>query len=147
MARTDSLGQAYTLTGFQAYCSVNNVKSAGADAVVSDAPLLVTPSTPLTTTLTLTSAAFSVAYTPTPMPAATRLFIYCSPMRSAGRQFEADLRLIQVTAAAAASPANVFAAYSARFGVPVTGSKIFVALVAVAGGFESGPLLASQVVA
>ena len=147
MSRTDSLGQSYTLTGFQAYCSVNNVKSLAGDATVADAPGLVTPSTILTATVTLTSASFSIAYTPTPMPASTRLAVYCSPQRSAGRSFEADLRFIQVTAAAAASPVNVLAAYTAKFGVPVTGNRIFISLVSIAGGFESGPLLTSKVTA
>lgn len=147
MNRTDSLGQSYNLTGFQAYCSVNNNLVASGAATVSAAPVLSTPSTLLTSAPTLSSVAFSIAYTPTPLPAATKLFVFCSPQRSAGRNFEGDYRLIQVTAAAAASPVNVLAAYTARFGVPVTGNKIFYSLVSVFGGFESGPLLGSAVVA
>ncbi len=147
MARTDSLGQSYTLTGFMAYCSVNNVKDLAGDAVVSDAPALVTPSTILTATITLTAAAFSIAFTPTPMPAATRLAVYCSPQRSAGRSFESDYRFIAVSAAAAASPSNVLAAYTAKFGVPVVGNRVFISLVSISGGFESGPLVTSAVVA
>lgn len=145
--RTDSLGQSYNLTGFQAFCSVNNLKALAGDASVTDAGALVTPSTILTATLTLTAAAFSIAYTPTPMPASTRLIVFASPQRSAGRNFEADLRFVQVTAAAAASPVNVLAAYTAKFGVPVVGNRIFVSLVSYAAGFESGPLLTSAVVA
>jgi hypothetical protein len=147
MARTDSLGQAYTLDGFQAYCSVNNNKALAGDASVSAAPALVTPSTILTAVLTLTAAAFSIAYTPTPMPAATRLIAYASPQRSAGRNFEADIRFLQVTAAAAATPMNIYAAYVAKFGVPVVGNRIFLSLVSYSGGFLSGPLVTSQVVA
>lgn len=146
MARTDSLGQSYTLTGFQAYCSCNNLKQLAGDATVADAPALVTPGTILTATVTLTSASFSIAYTPTPMPAATRLIVFASPQRSAGRSFENDMRFILVTAAAAASPANVLAAYTAKFGVPVTGNRIFLSLVSYSGGFESGPLLTSAIV-
>lgn len=147
IARTDSLGQAYTLNGFQAYCSVNNNKALGGDAIVADAPAYVTPSTILTATITLTAAAFSIAYTPTPMPAATRLVAYASPQRSAGRSFEADMRYLQVSAAAAASPIVLTTAYTAKFGVPVVGNRIFVSLVAMASGFQSGPFLTSQVVA
>lgn len=147
MVRTDSLGQTYTLTGFAAYCSVNNLKALAGDALVSDAPVLSTPSTILTATVTLTSASLSIAYTPTPMPASTRLILFASPQRSAGRAFEADLRFIQVSAAAAASPVNGLAAYTAKFGVPVTGNRIFFSLVSYFGGFESGPLLTSAVVA
>lgn len=147
MSRTDALGQTYTLDGFQAYCSVNINKDLAGDATVSDAPALVTPSTILTATITLTAASFSVAYTPTPMPANTRLVVYASPQRSAGRAFEGDLRFLQVTAAAAASPANVLAAYTAKWGVPVVGNRIFLALVSYDGGFLSGPLMTSAVVA
>jgi hypothetical protein len=147
MSRTDSLGQTYTLTGFQAYCSVNNNKALAGDASVSAAPALVTPSTILTVTITLTAAAVSVAFTPTPMPAATRLVAYCSPQRSAGRGFESDLRFIAVSAAALASPMVLTTAYQAKFGVTVVGNRVFFSFVSYSGGFLSGPLLTSQVVA
>lgn len=147
MSRTDSLGQTYTLNGFMAYCSVNNNKAAAGDSLVADAPALVTPSTLLTMTITLTAASFSIAFTPTPMPAATRVFTFVSAQTSAGRSFESDYRLLQVSAAAVASPINALAAYTARFGVPVVGNKVFVSLVSYSGGFASGPLLSSAVVA
>lgn len=147
MVRTDSLGQSYTLDGAQAYASVNNNKLAAGDAVVSDAPALVTPSALSTATITLTAAAFSVAYTPTPLGAGVRLFIRVSLQRSAGRSFESDYRLLAVTAAAAASPHNALAAYTARFGVPVVGNRIFLCLETYSGGFLSGPLYTSAVVA
>jgi|SRR5438552_4045919 len=147
LVRNDSLGQSYHLTGFQAYCSVNNNKLAAGDAVVSDAPALVDPGTLTTATWTLTAAANSMAYTVTPLAAGVRLFTYMSPQRSAGRDFEADYRLIAVSAAAAASPAVVTAAYSARFGVPVVGNRIFASLALYQGGFRGVPFLVKQVVA
>jgi len=147
MTRTDSLGQSYNLTGFQAYCSANNVLAACGSTLVSDAPVLSTPVGLLTMTLTLTAAAFSVAYTTTPLAANTKLIIRVSPQRSAGRSFEADFRLLTVTAAAAASPANVLTAYTAKFGVPVTGNKIFVSASTMFAGFESAALIVGQVVA
>lgn len=147
MTRSDSLGSSYTLTGFQAYCSVNNNNVAAGNSVVSDAPSLVTPPTILTSTITLAAASFSIAYTPTPMPTGSRLFSYCGPQRSAGRSFESDYRLIAVSAAAAASPANILSAYTAKFGVPVTGNRIFVSLVSYNSGFLSGPLTTSAVCA
>lgn len=147
MTRTDPLGQTYTLTAFQAYVAVNNNNLAAGNAVVSDAPAYDSPVAMLTGIITLTNAAFSVAYTPTPLGAGERLFFYASPQRSAGRGFEADYRLIHVSAAAAASPANVLSAYTARFGAPVTGNKIFMSLVKYVGGFLSGPLNIAQIVA
>lgn len=147
ITRSDSLGQSYDLTGFQAYCSINNNKLQAGDAAVSDAPAVVTPGDLLTATLTLTSAAFSIAYTATPLAAGVRLFIWCSPQRSAGRTFENDYRLIAVTAAAAASPHNLLAAYTAKFGAPVTGNRIFTHLETYEGGFKGQPFAVSQVVA
>jgi hypothetical protein len=147
ITRNDSLGQSYNLTGFQAYCSVNNTLAAAGTALVSDAPALTVPAGLLTATITLTNAAFSVAYTATPLAAGVKLFIRCSPQRSAGRNFEADYRLITVTAAAAASPDNILAAYTAKFGAPVTGKKIFIGLSTESQGFESIPFLTAQVVA
>jgi hypothetical protein len=147
MTRTDSLGQSYTLNGFAAYCSVNNNKLAAGDAAVSAAPAIVTPPSLLTVTPTLTAAAFSIAYTTTPLAAGNRLFSFLSPQRSAGRSFEGDYRLVAVSAAAAASPANVFAAYQARLGTPVVGNRIFMWLQIYNGGFVGAPFLISQVVA
>jgi hypothetical protein len=147
MTRTDSLGQTYTLTGFQAYCSVNNNNDAAGSAAVSDAPALSTPSTILTAVITLTAASFSIAYTPTPLATGTRLFAFASPQRSAGRAFESDYRLIGVSAAAAASPLSIFTPYVARLGTPVVGNRIFLSLVTFFGGFVSGPLVTSAVVA
>lgn len=147
MARTDSLGQSYTLNGFMAYCSVNNNLNATGAAAVSAAPALITPSAILTATITLTAAALSIAYTPTPLAAGERVFTFASPQRSAGRSFESDMRLLQVSAAAAASPINAYAAYVARFGVPVVGSRIFFSFSTYNGGFVGGALLTSAVVA
>lgn len=147
MNRSDALGQAYNLTGFLAYVSVNNNNVAAGNAVVSDAPVLTTPSALLTAVITLTSASMSIAYTTTPLSAGSRLFSYVSPQRSAGRNFEGDFRLLAVSAAAAASPAVLLTAYTAKFGVPVTGNKIFFSFRVYNGGFLSGPLTTSQPVA
>lgn len=146
MTRTDALGQPYALNGFAAYCSVNNNKLNAGDATVAAAPTLDTPLTLSTVTISTTGGTLSVAYTATPMPASTKLFIFASPQRNAGRAYESDFRLIAVTAAAAASPHNLLAAYSARLGAPVVGSRIFFQLVSYRAGFVSGPLLTSHVV-
>ena len=135
------------MNGFMAYCSVNNNKLDAGDAAVSDAPAIVTPADLTTATITLTAIAFSVAYTATPLAAGVRLFIFASPQRSAGRNFEGDYRLITVTAAAAASPANILAAYTARLGVPVVGNAIFLSLQTYQGGFKGSPFNVRQIVA
>jgi hypothetical protein len=147
MQRSDALGQVYDLNGFMAYCSINNNNVDAGESIVADAPALATPAAILTATITLTSAAFSVAYTATPLATGVRLFIFASPQRSEGRTFNGDTRLITVTAAAAASPANILAAYTAKFGVPVVGNRIFLNLETYLDGFKSSPFAVSQVVA
>ncbi len=147
ITRTDALGQSYTLNGFTAYCMVNGNNLAAGNAVVSDAPAMQAPSAVVIGAVTLTNIAFTIAYTPTPLAAGTRIFVYLSPQRSAGRSFEGDYRLIHVSAAAAVSPANVFSAYQARLGTPVTGQKIFIAIQTYYLGFLSGPVSTSAVVA
>lgn len=147
MSRTDSLGQTYTLTGFMAYCSLNNNQLAAGNSLLTDAPLFALPYPILTLTPTATVSTMSVVYTPTPLGAGERIFVFISPMRSAGVTFEGDYRLISVSAAAGASPVNAFAAYSARFGAPVTGSRIFFSCQRYSGGFLSTPIMTSILVA
>lgn len=147
ITRADTLGQYYTLNGYEAFCLVNNNRLAAGDAVLTD-PIAYDPPDPMTSvTLTATIASLSVAYTPTPVGAAERVFVALSPLRSAGRLYEGDLRLIAVTAAAGASPANVLAAYQARFGTPTVGSKIFCSVQRYAAGLLSPAILTSVIVA
>lgn len=147
MTRTDSLGQQYTLNGFLAFCSVNNNLLLIASPRILDAPELVTPSAITTATVTLTSASLSIAFTPTPLPTGAHLLCFASPQQSAGREFNGDFRYISQGAAATASPLVALTPYTAKFGVPVTGNRIFFSLTVSVGGFESGPLITSAVVA
>jgi hypothetical protein len=146
IVRNDTLGQSYPLTGFQAFVMLNNNRLAAGDAKLTDAPLYLPPDPMVSVTPTLTSGSFSIAYTTTPLPAGARIFVSCSPQRSAGRTFEGDYRLITVSAAAAASPLNILAAYTARFGAPLTGARVFISVQQYLNGFLSQPLNVSQVV-
>lgn len=147
MERTDSLGQTYNLTGLQAYTSLNALNIAAGNAIVDDAPALSEPASITTITPTIEDTpTFSVAYTVTPLGAGQRLFFFAGPQRSPGRSFESDLRLIGVTAAAAASPFNVLANYQARFGNPVVDNKIFWSAQVYEGGFLSAPLTGATIV-
>lgn len=148
MTRTDSLGQYVNLTGFQAFVSINNNNAAAGEAQVDVAPILTTPDALITLTPTVDDTpTVSLAYTVTPLLAGQRLFLYASPPRSAGRSFENDLRLISVSAAAAASPAVATTAYVARFGGLVAGQKVFFAAAVYDSGFLSGLIRAAAIVA
>lgn len=146
MVRSDALGQSYSLTGFQAFCSVNNTLASAGAAGITAAPALITPPGLITGVLTATAATLSLAYTVTPLGAGIKLQVFASPQRSAGRSFEGDFRQILVSAAAAASPSDLFATYSAKFGAPVLGNRIFVSAVVTQGGFQSGTFITSAVV-
>jgi hypothetical protein len=146
MVRSDALGQSYTLTGFQAFCSVNNTLASSGAAGVLAPPALTTPTGLLTGVLTATAATLSFAYTTTPLGAGVKAQVFASPQRSAGRAFEGDFRDLQTTLAAAASPVDLFAAYSSKFGAPVVGNRIFVSVVTTLNGFQSGALITSAVV-
>lgn len=146
-ARNDALGQSYDLTGFGAYVSLNLSRLAAGDAVLTDAPVFNLPAAMTTLTPTITSASYSIAYTPTPLGAGEKLFIFAGPQRSAGVGYESDYRLISVSAAAAASPFVVLTSYQARFGTPVTGNRIFTKAQRYSGGFMSTPIVTSTIVA
>lgn len=146
ITRTDSLGQTYTMSGAECFMSINMNKLDAGDAIITDAPAKVSPTGLLTAVITTTGGTLSVAYTTTPLPTGARLFVYASPQRSPGRNFENDLRLIHKSAAAAASPANILADYTARFGAPVVGNKIFFSFQVYLSGFLSGPMMATKIV-
>lgn len=147
MQRADALGQVYTLTGFQAFLSVNNNLDAAGDATVEDAPGLIAPSPIIDLVITLAEDAFSLDWSPTPLGAGERAFIYASKQRSQGRAFEHDYRLLKVGAAAGTAPQDILADYTARFGAPVLGNRVFVAVHRYKGGFLSGASQGSAVVA
>lgn len=94
--------------------------------------------------------ALSMAYTATPLAAGVHAAIFATDQLSAGvsRPSRKAYRLIAVTAAAAASPANVLAAYNAKFGALVSGRKIFFKVILIsAAGFASAAFESSQIVA
>jgi hypothetical protein len=95
------------------------------------------------------AAALSIAYTTTPLAAGVKLMIKATPQLSAGVTVlpKSKLRFVMVSAAAAASPANILAAYTALFGSLVAGSKIFFELTPIsATGLAGAPLTTSIVV-
>ena len=146
ITRNDSLGQTYSLTGFQCYVQIANNRAAAGDAVVTDAPAHLPPNPIISVTPTITAASYSVAFTPTPLAASERIFISASPQRSAGRLFEGDYRLILVSAAAGTSPTVILAAYIARMVTPVVGNRIFTSVQRYLNGFLSNAISTSTIV-
>ena len=93
--------------------------------------------------------ALSIAYVATPLPTGAKATIFSTGPVSPGITFvsKSKYKLLQVTAAAAASPANVLAAYNARFGALVSGQKIFFKVQVISStGLASDPIESSIIV-
>lgn len=149
----DRLGRPYNPTGHQYFVSVNRTTFvySGSTAVTSAPPTAAAPAALLTISPTPATIgpAFNVAYTATPLAAATKLILEATRQMSAGISFvpRSEFRQLLVTAAAAASPANLLASYNAKFGVLVSGKQIFVrGTVITSDGQRSAPLVAAAIV-
>jgi hypothetical protein len=131
--KTDSLGQVYDLTGIQAYESINGVRFAIGSALVDDAPALdaIPQVDTLGLTATITGSVLSLAYTSANDVAAQQWLVYATRGLSAGKNFfrGSDYKLFFTFVGATASPVNIFASYTARFGALVLGTKISLLLV------------------
>lgn len=95
------------------------------------------------------AASLSVAFTPTPLSANTKLAIFATRPLSAGINFQprGAYKLITVSSAAAVSPLDILSAYQAVYGVePAAGEKVLVkAKVISSDGLESAVLEAQAI--
>lgn len=145
----NTLGETKYLSGEQLFVQFNqNLLLIGA-ATVTDAPPAFAFAT-FTIALTATSVpALSLAFTPTPLTADNNLAVYATASLSPGiaAPNSSKFRYITTIAAAAASPANILAAYQAVFGDPVADQKIFVEVRPIASTGQGGtPLRTSAIV-
>jgi hypothetical protein len=130
----DVFGSNIILTGLQMYIRLNQALLEAGQARIDDAPpaLSVAAFTSLSGAAAAGAATFTATYVPTPVPAATTLEIWATQQFSPGRaSFGGKYRLLQSFAPAAASPANIKAAYVAKFGTLVAGKKIGIGAVHV----------------
>lgn len=128
------LGQSRTLSGHQAFVQTNARLVYGGFSAITSPVLTPSPApfepgavvfTPNTTTLT-------VAYTPTPAPAGTAVQVYAYLANSAGVAYVKNrLALVLTTAAAAATPADIWNEVEERFGTPQAGQTLHLGLRAL----------------
>lgn len=122
---TDSLGQTSTLSGSQVYVGVNSAMfAAGFAAGVVVPPVGAAPAAPVITLDAITAAGFDMTSVPSPLPALTRQSFEFSPPLSAGRQFNADFRIVH-TDAPASEPEVTAAMLAAKYGTLAVGQKYF----------------------
>lgn len=136
IVRTDKLGQTYTLTGHEAYVGNNiNLFQCGeapiSAAPVSNMPLLEASIAALSIAVGTTT--FDVDFLPDPVPAGFHMIIEATSPVSPGVSFfgRSAYRQILVLNPTDAAPADCWAAYTAKFGIPAAGQKISVRLKCV----------------
>lgn len=150
--RTNVFGNSYTMTGLQIYASVNRNRQIISAPILDAAPanLAVTNLLTITPAAAAVAATFTVAFTATPLDGDHRIIIQASGPFNPGRSFfGANLKQILASAAGAASPADIHAAYIALFGALRATNKIQVRAFTINGsnGAASTPLAADVTVA
>ena len=151
--QTDSLGQTVTLTGEQLYVRSNANLLLIGQAQITDAPAPTSFAILAMGATVLTASSFTQAFTPDPVPAGFSLVFRATRPVSPGKNFlgSSEFRFIQVVAAAAASPADLDAAYELVFGdrTGLVGQKIGVEafLVEDSSGLAGIPVSTTALIA
>ena len=145
---TNRLGHKIMLSGHMALVQLNvNIDNAGGTPIV--VPPVVAPPTGLLTlsaTYDIGAGAFDIIYTSTPLSADQVLFIWGAVVDNPGVEYVENLyKLVQVSAAAAASPQVTEVNMALRFGTLLVGQRVFykVQVVDQVTGLVSQPISAS----
>lgn len=131
LPRIDSLGRTYYMSGHEYFVSTCQALSlyAGAITLAVSPATIATPADPTVITPVPDSAGtFTVTFAATPVPATTKLVIEATAQLSPGINFigRSRYKILSLVAPAGASPANVFAAYQAKYGALVADKQIAV---------------------
>lgn len=145
------VGQSIQLTGHVAYVGINSRMLAMGESKLTTPPVGPAPA-PLTT-LSITAdiglGGCSLTFTPTPLGADERLYLWGCRLQSAGISFvENYLRLFNITAAAQATGFDFQSVYEARLGTMAVGEIVVmrVAVIDDATGLVSADLRAQATV-
>jgi len=150
--KSNIFGDSVMLSGAQLYQRLNNNLLCINHAVITDPPL---PNSVATMgVLTLTGAKGTPALTlvfSTPIAVSESVKLYATAGVSNGKSFvKSEYRLLDILTSADVTPANILAAYVAKFGaIPAAGQQVFVKAVNVSNttGVEGQALSASCVIA
>lgn len=145
MQQTNSIGAVTTLTGLQAFTSVNQLRLTAGLAVITGAPVLDTP--PLFTPGTLvstvaTGGTLTIATTTIPGAGQT-IRVYATGNMSAGRNFirKSQYRFLTTLGSSSVSPIDLKTVYQAAFGTIAStwvGAKISFLFVPVSANGIAG---------
>lgn len=132
--RTDIFGDIKKPSGINLYMRLNqNILNAGGVVIsVPPAPGVTPEIVTFTTAPDSAPQTFSLAYAPTPVPADVAYVIEATACLSPGKSFiKNQYRIIEVLPAAGATPANILAAYQAKFGLLIGGQIVGVRVKAI----------------
>lgn len=143
ITRTDSLGQQYSLTGLQAFVSVNqNLNLIGQPAVVAAPALALPPALDLVSIVADASAGtITLTTEPEEVPEDTYWVIFGSRPVSAGVQFvpAAAFKFLEAQNPTAGGPFNVGPSWTALFGAMLEGTSLQLRVRAITSAGISGP--------
>jgi len=125
----DRLGSQQVLTGHGAFVKANCSILVGSGTKVTIPPLVAAPPALLTmvTTFDIGLTTTEIAYTATPLAAGHCLYVQAAVLVRPGQRYFANrLKLVDVTAAAAASPYDYQAAVEERFGALEVGHRVVI---------------------
>lgn len=132
----NSLGQAINLTGAQCFIKVNTVLLLLGSATVVVPPALPSFVAVTVTGLTATAGTPLLKATGTTPATGTVYMFYASPQLSPGVTFNGQYRYLAMFTTATSGAFDLTAAYTAKFGAPIAGKKIFVRVVQSQAGMQ-----------
>ena len=149
---TNVFGDVVLPTGFNLFCQLNiNLARVGVAQISSPPAPIALPAPVLGAIIAdLSPQTLTAAYTPTPVAAGMAYMFEATPCMSPGRSFvKNDFRFLLMADAAAASPVDLTATYTVKFGaVGPVGSKVFIRCTAISKttGQRGIPVVGSTVV-
>ena len=126
---SDRFGRMVEIKGKQAFIRLNGNLANSTQSPINDPPVSGIP--PLATllappTIKVSGSVFDLPFTPNPTGVFTEIFATASLSAGVSRPANSKFRMITVIDTSGVSPADLWAAYVAKFGVPTVGANIFV---------------------
>lgn len=148
---TDIFGNTKILSGNALYVQLNNNLAAlGLSAITTaPAPVAIPAITSFSLDIANSALAVEAGFAPTPVPANFAMILEATPQVSPSINFVKNkFRVVTIVDAAATSPKSFGTEYSAMFGVPVIGKKVFarVRMVSKTTGQAGIPVQAQTIV-
>lgn len=124
---TDIFGNIKILSGFQLYCSLNNnLSMIGATNIDSCPSPVAIPQLELTSVTADDSANTVILAATSPVPADFAMVVFATPNVTPGKTFvKQQFRFVSAEPAAGTSPFDISTEWTALFGDPVVGNKVF----------------------